>query len=383
MRTLLLLALAASSVRGQSLSTDDYLIFTDHRDVRVLSALRELARARSGQLTRVEDLRLDEAPKTYEAMLAELRERTPRYVVFVPRLKGYSENTVLAMWRLLAAVDDDPLLDASPGCLVAPTPESLVALIVKSAAWKPVPLRACAVTEVPPDKGMKGVKITATMRSKIKRRSPLPELVVHTTPGDRAELPSASGVRWEIDASNGRLLPSLPSPARAAMRKANLVTLIGHGEPGRACGLRVSAFGRDELSGTVLFSVPCFSMMGQATDLRWPHRTPSGRLFPIQGKRLGLHAIEQGAIAVVGHMNASLDSDLLPMLEACLSGRTLGDGFKVALNRVIRKRVVRGGRGHLRPLPRGHRMHPGSVPRSARALYVLIGDPAIVPWAAR
>jgi hypothetical protein len=369
-----------------------YLVLTDHVDRVALDALDKLAVHRGGSVLRVGNLAAlarDEAAR--DALRDKVRTAAPRFVAIAPRLSSYRENTVLSMWEILSHLDDDPQLDVLPGFLVASTPKSLAALVARSIAYRPVPkndLRAFAIAEVPPDLLYKSYESSALLKKIFAAKGvSMGDLTIPSSEAirSRSDYPEITGAgRFEIRKKNRRdLLGSFPDGVRKAIESAAMLWVLGHGKPGMACGAKVSAYTDMDLTNKIIFCGACFAASAPESDL-FRSRTRPGETRgakPEAKPRFALKAIDDGSVIVIGNMALSRGVHfMLPIVEGCLRGLTVGEAFQRLLNTQL---GTEGFADAYIEKPVGRRLPRDMSPEARRAnqlVNVLIGDPAIRPF---
>ena len=106
-------------------------------------------------------------------------------------------------------------------------------------------------------------------------------------------------------------------------------------------------------------------------------RAPGGYTVS-QRPAFATRCVDQGAIVFFGHMRLSSGfPHLYPVLEQRMAGKTVGESYQQLMNAIMTVRGLRPGNFILAdPLTAGRRL-PQNI-----LLYVVLGDPALVPVAA-
>ena len=88
--------------------------------------------------------------------------------------------------------------------------------------------------------------------------------------------------------------------------------------------------------------------------------------------------VDQGAIVFFGHMRLSSGfPHLYPVLEQWMAGKTVGESYQQLINGIIGMRSYRSGKYIIPDPARAERRLTQNT-----LLYVVLGDPALVPVAA-
>jgi hypothetical protein len=165
---------------------------------------------------------------------------------------------------------------------------------------------------------------------------------------------------------------------QAAIEESAFLWVLGHGKPGMACCAKVSAYTDMNLSNKIIFCGACFATSAPRSDLVIPRARPGEK---IEDKpRFALKAIDDGSVIVIGNMAFSRGVNfLLPIFEDCLKGLTVGEAFQ----RVINAQLGTEGfaNAYTKPVKGGPKNMTPKARRANQLVNVLIGDPAIRPFA--
>lgn len=361
-----------------------YLVLTDHVDPVALDALARLAAHRGGQLRRLADLAaLARDGRARDALRGEIAADPPRYVAVAPRLASYRENTVLAIWEILSRLDEDPQLDALPGFLVASTPQSLAALVERTLAWRPpapAARRAFTIAGIPPGLFYKAYEASGIVKKLLAAQGvPAQDLTIPASAeiAARADYPAIRGPgRFEVRKQRRRdLIEAFPAEVRAAIEQAGFLWILGHGRPGMTCAAEISAYTDIDLRDKVVFCGACFAASAPASDLFLPPRRRG--VNAAAQPRFALKAIDAGSVVVAGSMGISQGLHfMLPLLEECLAGATLGEAFQRVLNTQLGQTGF-AGPYVTEPVRGPPRDMPPAARRANALVTVPIGDPAL------
>jgi hypothetical protein len=111
------------------------------------------------------------------------------------------------------------------------------------------------------------------------------------------------------------------------------VIFYGHGVPGMTCGLDVKAFHDVNMTNHVVLCGSCFSVPAHKPDFPAMGRAPDGSDVRADAESFGLRAIENGSVAVYGHMRLNSGfPNLYPVLRAWIDGATVGEAYQRQLN---------------------------------------------------
>jgi hypothetical protein len=361
-----------------------YVIVTDHREEGYLEPLRRLAKHHAGVIINVEDLgELSRNSSVREKLETQLRQANPRFVAIAPRWESYRENVLLSLWRVLATMDSDPQIDAFPGLLVAPNSKSFAALVERSIAYRPpekTAFRPFVMGQVLDSSvmGQRSLQKVGIMKEVFAQRgystSSLITRSFRARKPDAADSPEAR--QWEISAEAPRKpIATLPPRAKKSLDDASLLVIYGHGVPGMTCGLDVGAFRDVEMKNKVVLCGSCFSAAPKKSDFPAMPRGPDGSEIQFEKEDIAFRAVENGSVAVYGHMRLNAGfPNLYPVLEAWMSGATLGEAYQRQLNALIELSGLTAEEFVLQD----SKNQPDAMRRNA-LLYVIIGDPALQP----
>ena len=354
-----------------------YLILTDHTDPIARDALDQLAQHREGKVISLESLgELHESPSDLQALQETVRKAGPRYVAIAPKNESYRENMHLSMLKLLSGIDDDPELDAFPGYLMASDAEGLAELVQRTIQFRPL-----AATEIEPVsigaiedadarryRSYQKAKVMQKMFAEQGRKSPAIITTTrksHTEREDFPELPTSEGNIVMLPSSERHTFDRLSLPAEKALEKNNLLFLYGHGTTSRICGIDIDAFASIDFTNELVFCGSCMSATPYEADRV---NLESKR----DDKRFAFYAMDNGAVMMLGHMGLCGGfPKVFPMAELVLSGTSTGEAYQQLMNSLI------GGR----PIPEYYSGPPASRDPRNGYLYVLWGDPALIPIA--
>ena len=356
-----------------------YVVITDHSSAKALDALKKLVEFRQGKTIKVDDLA---EALTNEQSAASLRkqliEHKVGHVALAPRNESFRENTVLGAWQLLASLDDDPMLDAYPGWMVAPDDESFVKLIENSMiaeSLKPDEVRPFAISQVASVAETRSLQKSGVLRRMFQEQEIQTPTVAIYSPGT-SQAPVLSGDQfWKLEVESRRnFIKQLPEAAQDLFDKSTLIVMHGHGIPGMSCGLDVVGLPKD-MSGKVILCGSCFAAAPIKSDLPAMRSAPGGYEMA-QRSTFSSEAIRNGANVFFGHMRLSQGfPHLFPVLESMLDGKTTGQSYQQLINALIKLRGFDSKKLIVREAS-----DPRRIPQ-ALLLYVLIGDPAARPFA--
>lgn len=355
-----------------------YVIITDHTNPIALRSLEKLAEFRGGDIIHVKGLGGLHLDKTAsETLRKQLVEKSPRFVAIAPIVESYRENLHLLVLKLLTRLDSDPELDAFPGYLIASDPEHLKALVERTIQY-----RALALDEIKPVsigaiedanslryRSYQKAKVIQKMFGDAGKESPSIILTTKKSHTARKDFPDLSGPQniAMLPDSERHTFQKLPEKAKEVLSQNNLLFMFGHGTTNRICGTQISAFSNIDFSNEVVFCGSCMS----AT----PYQADRLDLTQKQNeKRFAFHAMDNGAIMLFGHMGLCGGfPKVFPMAELTLEGLPAGEAYQRLVNGLIKGRTI----------PEYYPTVPGQKARQPDPanglLYVLFGDPALVP----
>ncbi len=130
------------------------------------------------------------------------------------------------------------------------------------------------------------------------------------------------------------------------------------------------------MRGKLLLTGSCFSAVPWQSDLPKLREAPGG--YQVQQRdAFVLRAIDRGAVVAFGHQRLSSGfPHLYPILESWQQGQTVGQSYQQLLNALIALTQLQPQDFVIRDVKQRR------IPQN-RLLYVLIGDPALQPLAAR
>lgn len=356
-----------------------YVILTDHSEEDYLKPLKKLAKYREATLIKVGNLAELHQPHTLHGLRSRLVKLKPKYVALAPRPESYRENMLLGAWELLTTIDDDPYLDVFPGILAAPSLGSFKALIDRTVRYRAITtkdLRPFAISQVASNEETRSLQKAGILRKVFATHGiETPTLAVYTPKAIKA--PELKGEKsWKIRLSSKVNFVKEFSPGLSAvLREARLVIMHGHGIPGMSCSVDIDGIPASSRNEVVL-SGSCFSAVPMKSDFPRMSSAPGGYQV---GQRPAFAAryIERGATVFFGHMRLSSGfPHLYPVLEKWMSGATVGEAYQQLINAIIDMRGFRSG-SYVVKQPADQRRLPQNV-----LLYVILGDPAIVPFEA-
>ena len=356
-----------------------YVILTDHSDEGYLEPLQKLARHRKATLIKLADLAAVHQPDMLRKLRTRLAELKPKYVALVPRMESYRENMLLGMWELLTTLDDDPFLDVFPGILLASSPTRFKALIERTVNYRRITnkdLRPFAISQVPSNAETRSLQKAGILRKIFAGHGiETPTLAIYTPRA--TEAPELQGEKsWKIQlASKGNFVKSLAPEPQAALQEARLVIMHGHGIPGMSCSVDIEGIPAQSKNQVVL-SGSCFSAVPMKSDFPRMSSAPGGYKVG-QRPAFAIRYVDCGATVFFGHMRLSSGfPHLYPVLEKWLEGSSVGESYQQLINGLIEMRGFRPGRFVVEQPVQQRRLPQNAL------LYVIMGDPAIVPFEA-
>jgi len=357
---------------------ESYVVLTDLRDPPSLRTIERLVKRHAAELINVEDLdSLIAGGETKKRLIATLKNLRPRYVAVAPRMENYRENIILALWDVFTRLDSDPYLDVFPGFLVAADPEALAGFINNSLAYKPSPKKKFFGISLISGTRYKAYQKVQMLKNYFKRKGyETRVLTVYADPKlkARSDFPDIENTStWNLRGNRRNPIRRLPETIRREMTGSSIATIFAHGTPEQVAGIDLTALREVDLTGTVILTGSCYSGLGEKSDCKMSGRV-AGNLGK-KGERFGFRAVEQGAVAVYGHMRLNLGfPSLYTVLENYVRGLSIGESYQRLLNAMISRE------GAFHPAF-CHNIKSSKSTRRARnrMLYVQIGDPALVP----
>ena len=356
-----------------------YVILTDHKDKEYLDSLRRLSDHHKGIMIQVDDLAtLHQDDEGFEKLRKQLIDEKAKWVAIAPRKESFRENMLLGAWKLLSTLDDDPQIDVFPGVLLSSSAESFAKLVDQSIAHQPQspafvkPFAICQVQKVDSLRSLQKGAIVRKLFAEKGLETPI--VGVYGTRADNA--PRLEGEKtWNVKlAGRKKFVKEFPADVSESLNESNLIVMHGHGVPGMSCSVDNAGLPTD-MAGKILFSGSCFSASPTKSDLPRMRRAPGG--YDVQPRDAFIvRAIDNGAVMAFGHQRLSSGfPHLFPVLQGVLEGKSAGQAYQELLNGLIdwiqidSNEFVVDNPGNSRRIPQN------------RLLYVLIGDPALQPFA--
>lgn len=366
-----------AETEAHPVSREGYVILTDHTDPVARAALNRLAEYRGGSVMALKSLgTLYESSQEVKLVQAALRDLSPRFVAIAPKVESYRENMHLCMLKLLSGLDEDPELDVFPGYLMASDAEGLAALVERTVQFQamgvdeiePASIGAIEDTDARRYRSYQKAKVMQKMFAKEGKKSPAIIITTRQSHTEREDFPDLSAEEGNIamlPQSERYTFDRLSLPAELALDESNVLFMYGHGTTDRICGTNVDAFGELDFTDELVFCGSCMSAS--------PYEADRVDLESKRGdKRFAYHVIENGAVMFFGHMGLCGGfPKVFPMSELVLSGSSTGEAYQQLMNSII------GGK----PIPDYYSGPAGSRDAANGHLYVLWGDPALVPIA--
>jgi hypothetical protein len=187
----------------------------------------------------------------------------------------------------------------------------------------------------------------------------------HTEREDFPKLPASERNIVMLPKAERYTFDNLSEPAMQALNDNNVLFMYGHGTTGRICGVDVDAFAEVDFADELVFCGSCMSASPYDAD-RVDLKSKRG------DKRFAFHAVENGAVMFLGHMGLCGGfPKVFPMSELVLSGLSTGEAYQQLMNSIIGEK----------PIPDYYTGPAGRRDPANGYLYVLWGDPALVPIA--
>ena len=356
-------------------SSQGYLILTDHTDPAAGLALKELARVRGGELMVLKDLgTLYENPLSAKQVRNAIRKVNPRFVAIAPRMESFRENMHLCLLKILSGLDDDPELDVFPGYLLASGPEELAALVNRSIQYRSLDAREIAPASIGAIEDSDARRYRSYQKAKVMQKmfadkgKESPAIIVttkksHTERDDYPELPASEGNIIMSPTSERHTFESLPLSVELAIDKSNMLFMFGHGTTSRICGIDIDVFAKTDFTDGIIFCGSCMSAAPYDADRV---DLASKR----NDKRFAFYAMDNGAVMMLGHMGLCGGfPKVFPMAEQVLAGTSTGEAYQQLMNSIIGDNLVFDY----------YEDYADSKGPANAYLYVLLGDPALVP----
>lgn len=363
------------NLKSHSVPSEGYIILTDYADQEAIRALNKLAKARAGTVIRLKCLgTLHENPYGMKLVKQEIRKANPRFIAVAPKMESFRENMHLCMLKIISNLDRDVQLDAFFGYLIASTPKKLVELVHRSIQFRPmvqkqvnpVSIGAIEDTDERRYRSYQKAKIMQKMFAHSGKDSTAIIVTTRKSNTLRDDYPKLSPNEGNIvmsPESKQQTFQSLSLQAQMAIDRSNLLFMYGHGSTNRICGIKISAFSETNFINKIIF---CGSCMSAA-----PYKSDRENLdLMADHKRFAFHAMDNGAIIMLGHMGLSGGfPKVFPMAEKILNEITAGEAYQQLMNSIIEKS----------PIPD---FYDGTTQRrdaGNQFLYVLLGDPFLLP----
>lgn len=342
-----------------------YVIVTDQTDPSFLNSLNRLSKFHQGTIIHVPDLgALRTDSKKRERLISYLRSAQPRYVAVAPKLEGFTEDTVLGVWAVLTSLGNDRKLPVFPGFLVAPTPTAFDHLVDRSLDYAPETAAQIHLFVIGQVAGPDTHNLRSLQKLRMMRRlfasygCGSHSLITLDYPAVAAHVPVAPAPG---QAEVGMVRPNqwietIPPHAKLALDNASLLLMFGHGGPGMVCSIDDNAFRDVLMTGKIVMSGDCFSA------------APS---ISAKTESFAMRVLENGADVVYAHMHLNEGfPHLFPVLEGWMDGLTVGEAYQRQINALLDYNDVSPDD-----------LIEGSLDRTNDLLYVVIGDPALQPFA--
>jgi hypothetical protein len=354
-----------------------YVILTDHTEAGYLQSLERLSKHRKGTIIKTKDLAKLHLPKTLEALRLKLNKLKPKYVALAPRMESYRENMVLGAWELLTTLDDDRYLDAYPGILLASSADSFKQLIDRTINYRPIPqskLKPFAISQVPSNTESRSLQKAGILRNFFASYGiKTPTVTIYTPSATNAPQLKGDDL-WKIRlARKGNFIKKFDPKPRQALHDSQLVIMHGHGIPGMSCSVELEGIPAKSKNQIVL-SGSCFSAVPVKSDFPRMTSAPGGYKVS-QRPAFATRYVDRGATVFFGHMRLSSGfPHLYPVLEKWLDGASVGEAYQQLINGLIDMRGFGPGRYVVKPSATQRRLPQNTM------LYVVFGDPALVPF---
>ena len=355
-----------------------YVILTDHDQAAYLQPLQRLRKHHNATIINVGDLAKIHHPEFLLPLRNKLVKLKPKYVALVPRMESYRENMLLGAWELLTTLDEDKHLDVYPGILLASTSSCFKKLIDRSINYVPIPptnLKPFAISQVPSDTESRSLQKAGILRDFFAGYGiKTPTVAIYTPSATNAPHLKGDDL-WEIRlASKGNFIKKFDPNPRQALQESQLVIMHGHGIPGMSCSVDLEGIPTKSKNQVVL-SGSCFSAVPVKSDFPRMTSAPGGYRVS-QRPAFATRYVDQGATVFFGHMRlCSGFPHLFPVLEKWLKGATVGEGYQQLINGLIDMRGFGPGRYVVKASAGQSKLPQNSL------LYIVFGDPALVPFA--
>jgi hypothetical protein len=357
---------------------DAYVIVTDQTDKAFLDPLERLAKFHHGSIVHVQDLgalRSDAAERNQ--LISSLRRAQPRFVAIAPELPSFTENMLLGMWYVLTMLSDDQQLAVFPGILVAPDQTAFNALIDRSINYHPqavAQMRPFVMGQVigPKPFDQRSLQKVRMMRNFFADYGcTTHSLVILTYKAVKEGVTVAPATdQWQAAINEPSLsIKTIAPEVRPTLDDASLLLMFGHGNPGIACSLAVSAFHDVKMAGKIVLCGDCYSAAPAESDDSPVSYGPNGQPIQRNDESFAMRAVENGSVVVYAHMRENFGfPHLFPVLEAWMDGLTVGEAYQRQINALIAFNDFSA-----------HDLIARDIEDVDSLLYVIIGDPALQP----
>jgi hypothetical protein len=357
---------------------DAYVIVTDQTAKAFLDPLERLAKFHHGSIVHVQDLgALRTTTSERDQLISDLRRAQPRFVAIAPKLQSFTENMLLGMWYVLTMLGDDQQLPVFPGILVASNPTAFNALIDGSINYHSQAIAQVHPFVVGQVLGPKPFDQRSLQKVRMMRNlfadygCTTHSLVILTYKAvEKGVTVAPAPDQWQVAINEPRpSIKTIPPEVRPTLDNASLLLMFGHGNPGTACSLAVSAFHDVKMAGKIVMCGDCYSAAPAESDDSLAAYAPGGR--PSQGNddNFAMRAVENGAIVVYAHMRENFGfPHLFPVLEGWMDGLTVGEAYQRQINALIAFNGFSADD-----------LISRDVDDADSLLYVIIGDPALQP----
>jgi hypothetical protein len=354
-----------------------YVIITDHSELDYLNSVEKLAKFRNAKIIKLKNLStIFDNAKEFESTLTELKNYNPKYVAIIPKVESYNENMLLGMFELLCNFDDDKEIDVYPGVLMGSTPKQFNLFVENIINYKQLdkshlnPLLGCMVPNNRELRSLQKNGIIHNYLEDLKIKSQILN-IYNTKAKNGAEL--SGDFVYKMDMAPKKFIKNPTPKAKELYEQSNMYIFHGHGLPGISCGLDAEGLPKS-MSNKIVLCGSCFSASTQNSNLKPNRLSPDGYEI-IPRKSFALEAIEKGATMVYGHMRLNQGFPLLfPVLNNLLDGKSIGQTYQELINSILKT-----GRFDVKKLAiREKPKNPRRVAQN-QLLYVIFGDPALVP----
>lgn len=360
-------------------SGNSYVIITDQTEKGFVEPLKKLAKFRDASIINVKNMaQLYNDAAEIERVKQALIRKKAKYVAIAPRVSSYSENMLLSVLEVLTQLDDDALVDVYPGVLYASTPTTFAQLIDRSINYKTITkseLKPMSICMIPNNSELRSWQKNMIMQKMFAKDGyNIPILNIYNSKVTQKPLlpKNYNGDFETLRFTNKKYIKKLPKKIENQIQQSNFITYFGHGLPGVSCGLDKSSL-PEKLNTKVMLLGSCFSASSETPDIN-TRKSPDGKTVKV-GKSYGIQAVDNGATVVLGHIRTNQGFPVVfPVVEAFLKGETVGKAYQELLNTSIQSRNLDTKNLAFRTTPK----NPRNIPQNVM-LYIIFGDPAIVP----